>query len=180
MKLLQAVLLQVLFVIIATPIWVTFLSALKKSLTAYSGGAVWQLQPSLLIGLFDEIFYRQFSASEVHFDPAANFLTLFGVLWFCISPRRADNRGLSRGLCVTCLLSLAMVFGVVPPRIILRLPFLRNIFHIDNTFSCVAIICLLVLAGLGRKGFEQDAYAADCKKRYLRIGVPFIVLIARY
>ena len=179
-KLLQAVLLQVLFVIIATPIWVTFLSALKKSLTAYSGGEVWQLQPSLLIGLFDEIFYRQFSASEIHFDPAANFLTLFGVLWFCISPRRADNRGVSRGLCVTCLLSLAMVFGVVPPRIILQLPFLRSVFHIDNTFSCVAIICLLVLAGLGLKAFWQDCGAADFKKLYLRMTVAFTLLIALY
>jgi hypothetical protein len=179
-KLLQAVLLQVLFVIIATPIWVTFLSALKKSLTAYSGGAVWQLQPSLLIGLFDEIFYRQFSPAEVHFDPAANFLTLFGVLWFCISPRSGDDRGISRGLGVTCLLSLAMVFGVVPPRIILRLPFLRNIFHIDNTFSCVAIICLLVLAGLGLKGFWQDCDAADFKKLYLRMAVAFTLLIALY
>ena len=99
-KLLQAGLLQVLFVIIATPIWVTFLSALKKSLTAYSGGGVWQLQPSLFIGLFDEIFYRQFSASEIHFDPAANFLTLFGVLWFSISPRRVITEA-SRGGCVS-------------------------------------------------------------------------------
>jgi hypothetical protein len=179
-KLLQAVLLQVLFVIIATPIWVTFLSELKKSLTAYSGGEVWQLQPSLLIGLFDEIFYRQFSASEVHVDPAANFLTLFGVLWFCISPRSADDRGVSRGLGVTCLLSLATVFGIVPSCLILRLPLLRSVWHIDNTFSCVAIICLLVLAGLGLKGFWQDCDAADFKKLYLRMAVAFILLIALY
>jgi hypothetical protein len=73
-----------------------------------------------------------------------------------------------------------MVFGVVPPRIILRLPFLRNIVHIDNTFSCVAIICLLVLAGLGLKGFWQDCDAADFKKLYLRMAVAFTLLIALY
>jgi hypothetical protein len=179
-KLLQAVLLQVLFVIIATPIWVTFLRALKKSWTVSSGGGAWQLQPGLLIGLFDDIFYRQFSASEVRFDPAANFLTLFGVLWFCISPRSGDDRGISRGLGVTCLLSLAMAFGIVPSRLILLLPFLRNVFHIDNTFSCVAIICLLVLAGLGLKGFWQDCDAANFKKLYLRMAVAFSLLIALY
>jgi hypothetical protein len=179
-KLLQAGLLQVLFVMIATPIWVTFLRALTKSWTLSSGGGVWQLQPSLLIGLFDDIFYRQFSASEVHFDPAANFLTLFGVLWFCISPRSGDDRGISRGLGVTCLLSLATVFGIVPSCLIARLPFLRNVFHIDNTFSCVAIICLLVLAGLGLKGFWQDCDAADFKKLYLRMAVAFTLLIALY
>ena len=180
MKLLQVIFVQALFALIATPIWVTFLRALKKSWTFSSGGGVWQLQPSLIIGLFDDIFYRQFSASEVHFDPAANFLTLLGVIWFCISPRSGDDRGVSRGLCVTCLLSLAMVFGVVPPQIIGRLPFLRNIMHIDNTFSCVAVICLLVLAGFGIAAFWKDCHAFDFNKLYRRMAVALIILIAVY
>jgi hypothetical protein len=55
-KFFQALFAQVLFVAIAMPVWFTFFHALQHSLTAYDAGGAWQLQPSLLIGLFDDIF----------------------------------------------------------------------------------------------------------------------------
>jgi hypothetical protein len=149
-------------------------------LTAYDAGGAWQLQPSLLIGLFDDIFYRQFNADESHLDPSLNFLTLLGVLWFLFSPRRADQRGAARGLSITCLLALFFVFGIIPPSLIVRLPLLRNILHIDNTFSCIAIVCFLLLAGFGIKAFWSDSQAADFKRIYLRVMVLFAGLVALY
>src|SRR5438270_4187358 len=112
----QALFVQIMFVLIAAPVWVTFLRTLKKSWTAYTGGEVWQLDPSLLIGLFDDIFYRQFNAFEVHFNPSANFLTLVAVIWFFISPGTADKKNVARALSITCILALTIVFGVVPPK----------------------------------------------------------------
>src|SRR5207249_1141250 len=111
-KVLQGICVQILFVLIATPIWLTFLRLLRSSWTAYDLGGAFQLQPSLIIGLFDDIFYRQFNINEFHLDPAANFLTFAGVLWFCISSRRIDKRRFSLALIITCILALAMVFGV--------------------------------------------------------------------
>jgi len=179
-KLLQVLFLQAMFVLIATPIWLTFLRTLKKSWTASSAGGVWQLQPSLFIGLFDDIFYRQFNASETNLDPSANFLTLVAVIWFFVSCGTADKKNVARALSITCILALATVFGIVPPRLIVRLPFLRNILHIDNTFSCVAIVCLLVLAGFGIEAFWRDCRAADFKKLYLRMAVVLVLLLAVY
>jgi hypothetical protein len=179
-KVLQGICTLLLFVLIATPIWLTFLSVLRTSWTAYEQGGVDQLQPSLIIGLFDDIFYRQFNTREFHLDPAANFLTLAGVVWLCISPERIDNRRFSPALGITVILALAMVFGVIPPALISSLPFLRNIIHIDNTFSCVAIICLLILAGFGIKDFWNDSQASDFKRPYLRMVVLLVVLLALY
>ena len=178
-KLRQAILLLTIFVLIAAPVWVTFLRSLKKSWTAY-GAAVYQLQPSLLIGLFDDMFYRQFNAFEIDFDPSANFLTLVAVIWFFVSPRTVGSGNVARALSITGILTLAIVFGVVPPKLILRLPFLRSIQHIDNSFSCVAIICFLVLAGFGIKAFWSDCQSADFRRLYLRMVVVLAVLIALY
>lgn len=179
-KVLQGICVQVLFVLIATPIWLTFLNVLRKSWTAYEQGGANQLQPSLIIGLFDDIFYRQLSTKEFHLDPVANFLTLAGVLWLCISQERIDKRRFSPALGITLILALAMAFGVVPPALITRLPFLRNIIHVDNTFSCVAIICLLNLAGFGIKDFWSDSKSSDFKRPYLRMVGLLVVLLALY
>jgi hypothetical protein len=179
-KLRQALVAQVLFLLIATPVWLTFLQTLRTSWTAYDTGHVFQIQPSLFVGLFDDIFYRQFNNGELHFDPSANFLVLAGVLWFCLSGRRRDRNGMSWGLGVTCLAALAFVFGVVPPWLILRLPFVGQIHHIDNTFSCVAIVCLVLLAGFGIKSFWKDATAVIFRRTYLRFVVCLGGLLGLY
>ena len=162
------------------PVWLTFFHALQNSLTAYDAGGASQLSPSLLIGLFDDIFYRQFSPGENHLDPSLNFLILLAVLWFLLSPRQADPSGLTRGLAITGLIALAFVFAIVPPQWIVRVPLLKNIVHIDNTFSCVAIVCLLVLAGFGIKTFWNDCRAADFQRIYLRVIIAVAGLLTLY
>jgi uncharacterized membrane protein len=179
-KLFQVFLVKVLFLAISMPIWLTFFHALHNSLTVYDAGGAFQITPSLLIGLFDDIFYRQFNLGETHLDPSLNFLTLLAVLWFLSSPRRADPRGLSWSLTITSLIALAFVFAVVPAQWIVRVPLLKNIVHIDNTFSCVAIVCLLLLAGFGLKTFWNDSQAADFKRTYLRVIALLAGLVALY
>jgi hypothetical protein len=179
-KVFQVLLANVLFLAIAMPIWLTFFHALHSSLTVYDAGGASQLSPSLLIGLFDDIFYRQFNPDESHLDPSLNFLILLAVLWLLLSPRRADPRGLTRGLTTTGLIALAFVFAIVPSQWIVRVPLLKSIVHIDNTFSCVAIVCLLVLAGLGIKTFCDDCRTADFKRIYLRVIIAVAGLVTLY
>jgi hypothetical protein len=64
--------------------------------------------------------------------------------------------------------------------LIVRLPFLRNILHIDNTFSCIAIVCLLLVAGFGIKTFWNDCQATDFKRTYLRVIILLTGLLALY
>jgi hypothetical protein len=175
-KFFQAFFVNLLFVAIAMPVWLTFFHALQHSATAYDAGGVQQLQPGLVIGLFDDIFYRQFTPDERHLDPSLNFLALLGVLWFLCS-RRVERSQIAWGLTVTCVVALLFVFGIVPPSSIVQVPLLRNILHIDNTFSCVAIVCLLLLAGFGIKTFWDNCQTADFKRTYLRIAA-FLALLA--
>lgn len=175
-----AIIVQLLFVIIATPFWLSFLDTLQSSWTLYGAGAVFQLQPSLLIGLFDDIFYRQFNAEELHLDPSANFLVLGSVLWFWFGGRDRHSQRRSWGLILVTLLSLMFVFGIVPAALILQIPFLDRVYHIDNTFSCVAIICLIVLAGFGIKAFWDDCATTGFKSAYLRVLVALAVLLALF
>jgi hypothetical protein len=179
-KLRQASYAQVLFLLIATPVWLTFLDALRTSWTYSDIGAASQIKPALLIGLFDDIFYRQFHAAEQHLGPSANFLVLGSVLWLCLSHRATDDWKLARGLAATCLVALAIVFGLVPPSWIIRIPFLGRISHVDSTFSCVAIICLLLLAGFGIKAFWNDSQTVDFKRIYFRLLVGLAGLLALY
>jgi hypothetical protein len=179
-KLCQALGAQALFILISAPIWVTFLHTLRSSWTYYGTAAVFQLQPSLFIGLFDDVFYRQFNKYDENFDPGTNFLILGAVLWFCLSHREPDSRRLSWGVAITCLFALAVVFGIVPPSFLIRLPFLSSIHHVDNAFSCVAIICLLVIGGFGIQTFWSDCRAADFKRTYLRVLACLAGLLALY
>jgi hypothetical protein len=179
-KVFQTLFANVLFLTIAMPVWLTFFHALQNSFTVYDTGGAFQLSPSLLVGLFDDIFYRQYLTDESHLDPSLNFLILFAVLWFFLSSRRANPRGLTRGLVATGLGALAFVFAIIPPNWIVRVPLLRNIVHIDNTFSCVAIVCLLVLAGFGIKAFWSDCRTPEFKRIYLRVLLAIAGLLALY
>ena len=179
-KLCLALVAQFLFVLIAAPIWMTFLHTLRNSWTVYDAGGAFQIQPGLFIGLFDDIFYRQLNADEIHLDPSANFLVLAAVLWFCLSPTRAEAMRRPWGAAITCLLALTVVFGIVPPNLIACLPFIGRIYHVDNVFSDVAIICLLVLAGFGLKAFWSDCGRIRFKQTALRIFVALGCLIALY
>src|SRR5256714_7789994 len=67
-KLKYLLLAGVIFLLIAAPISFTFLVGLKSQLSSYSNPPTYQIQASLLIGLFDEIFYRRVNGSGV-FNP---------------------------------------------------------------------------------------------------------------
>lgn len=170
----------ILFTLIALPVWLTFLDTLAKAWTVYDAGAVFQLRPSLFVGLFDDIFYRRLDAEEPHVVPSINFFVLVALLWLCASRSKIDRRHLSWGLAVTSLTALACVFGVVPASLILRLPFINRIYHIDNTFSCVAIVCLLVLAGFGIKAFCRDLETGNFRRSYVTVLILLTAVVAVY
>ena len=52
-------------------------------------------------------------------------------------------------IALSSLLPLSLAFGFISPEWIVRLPFLANIAHVDNTFSCVLLVLSSVLAGIG-------------------------------
>ena len=139
----------VAFALLTSPIWATFLQTLKGAYTGYNAVSAYQIQPTLLLGAFDEIFYRPLMEANRVFSPSLNFLLLLGVLYFVATLRdQFANRPLT-ALAASSLVPLALAFGLVPPAWIAALPFLGNVAHLDNTFSCALIVLWSVLAGAG-------------------------------
>ncbi len=139
----------VIFVCLGAPIWLTFLDALKEAYTSYNAATAFQLQPSLALGFFDEILLRPFWVNETVYNPSANFLFLTGLLAFFVYLRSATTNRTVLGLALAALIPLALVFGLVPPLWIAKIPFLGNVAHIDNSFGIGLIQLVIVLAGVG-------------------------------
>jgi len=138
-----------LFVLITAPITVTFLDTMKAAYTAYNAPSAFQIQPGVMLGAFDEAFYRPLSAGAVVFNPSANFLILAGLLYFLATLRSQFGNRSVMALAASALVPLSFAFGLVPPGWIERTPFFANIAHIDNSFTCPLIVLWAVLAGAG-------------------------------
>ena len=149
-----------IFLLVSAPCWLVFLDALQQAWTIYDVPHAYQIQPSLFLGLFDDLFYRETMPRENHANPAANFFVLIGVLWALVHARRLVADRMFLALALAVLPFLALVFGVVPPTLLVRLPLVGNISHVDNTFSCVLIVLLFPLAGFGLQAC-RDRMAAD-------------------
>lgn len=139
----------VLLLLISAPVWMTFLATLRLSYTSYDAPNAFQIQPSLLIGAFDEAFYRPLTPGGVVFNPSANFVVLAGVLYFLATLRAQFSNRVAIVLAATSLAPLALAFGLVPPSWIVQVPFIRNVAHVDNSFTCALIILWSVMAGAG-------------------------------
>ncbi|HEY5866022.1 MAG TPA: hypothetical protein VI542_10840, partial [Candidatus Tectomicrobia bacterium] len=163
----------VAFVLLSMPIWLTFLDALRQSYTGYNLPHAWQIQPGLLIGFFDDLFYRQLNEGERVYNPAANFLILFGCLWSLAQIKLLLANQFYRALGLSALLPFALAFGIIPSGVIVRLPFLGNVAHIDNTFSCILLIHMIILAGFGL----QACWTALAEKEWTSNGVVVLFLL---
>ncbi|MDR3404301.1 MAG: hypothetical protein P4L99_17515 [Chthoniobacter sp.] len=140
---------NVLFVLLSAPLWLVFIEALGKASTAYDQIRVCQIQPSLFIGLFDDIFYRQLMPTEFIINPSANFFVLLGTAWALVRARAlAADRSFLAAL-IGAAGAAAITFGVVSPLFLAQIPLFKNIYHVDDTFSGVLFIFLFVLAGYG-------------------------------
>ncbi len=134
---------------ISAPVWITFLETLRDSYTSYDVPSAFQIQPSLILGAFDEALYRPLTFDEYVFNPSANFLILAGVLYYLATIRAQVSNRPALVLAATSLVPLALAFGLVPSSWIIEIPLLRNVAHIDNCFTCALILLWSVVAGVG-------------------------------
>ena len=139
----------VILVLLTAPVWATFLATLQQAYTGYNAASAYQVQPSLLLGAFDEIFYRPLIAEERTFNPSVNFIILLGLLYFLATLRTSFAHRPVLALAASSLLPLSFAFGLISPEWIVKVPFLANIAHLDNTFTCVLLVLWSVLAGVG-------------------------------
>ncbi|MGA2015818.1 MAG: hypothetical protein ABSH26_02620 [Opitutaceae bacterium] len=141
----------VLFVLVSSPIWLTFLDTLAGSTASRSEPGVLQLPASRLIGFFEDLFYRQAAPREAHVAPSTNFLVLIGILWALSNLRRLSGNRAFVALGLSAIPPILLVYGLIPGPAIAAVPFLGGISHIHDTFSCVLIILAIPLSGIGLK-----------------------------
>ncbi len=162
-----------LFTLLAAPFWWSFLDALGHSYTRYDVPHAGQLPLRELIGLFDDIFYRQNSAEEWVVAPSLNFLFLGGLLAWVVCPAAWTRT--AAALALTAAVSIGFGFGIVPARWIEAVPFLGNVNHVGNEFSCVLVVLLVPLAAIG---FTSAARAAGEAGWWARSVAALLVLAA--
>jgi hypothetical protein len=138
-----------LVLLVALPGWATFLQTLPNAYTASPHANASQIQPALLLGVFDELFYRPLSQGDMVFNPALNFFLLLGGLYFAATLRVQLARRTAVVLALAAVAALSFAFGVVPASWVIEVPLLAHVGHIDNCFSCGFLVFGSVLAGLG-------------------------------
>jgi hypothetical protein len=168
------------FALISSPVWVTLFDTLKQSYSGYDEPHAMQIQPGLLAGLFDDIFYRQFCRTENVFNPSTNFVVLLGVALAAGYFKTLMRDRVFLALTLGAFGAFAMVFGVVSPTVIRAIPFVANVNHIDNTFSCVLIIPLIVLAGFGLKRCWRRFSSPDWPMDAAAAGAALLVLLCLF
>ncbi len=170
----------VIFVLLSAPHWMLFLDALKQAWTVSASAAVVQHHPSLLLGIFDDLFSSQTTASESLLNPSANFLVLLGCLWAAVNVRGLLRERVFVAVLPGAALAAAMIFGVVPPGFIMRLPLIANISHVGNTFICVLIIHLFVIAAFGLRSLWDRAVQQRVRGDAMMVGLLLLLLAALY
>lgn len=166
--------------LLAAPGWMSFLVAWKHSMTGYDKPGAVPLPLAQVIGFFDDIFYRQAVKEEIIVAPALNFLLMLGVLWWLVAPRlwRGDRAGLA--LLLAALPSFALAFGLVPAAIVAKIPFVGNIIHTGNTFSCVLLVLGAALAGCGFRDALEQLAAEGWGRQFGRLLVVLAGLVGVY
>lgn len=169
-----------IFTLLAAPLWISFLVALKHSYTVYDHPTAHTLPLTQFIGFFDDIFYRQTSEGEIVVAPALNFFLMLGVLWWLVAPRLwcTDRAGLA--LVLGAALPLSMAFGIIPPSLIAKTPFIANIHHIYNTFSCPLMVIAIILAGCGFRDAIETVREQNWASRLCALFALVAVLLASF
>lgn len=162
------------FVLLTAPLWLSFLVAWKHSFTGYDAPNAFPYPLPHLLGFFEDLFHRQTTPEENIAAPALNIFFLVAVLWWLVQPRlwRTDRVGLA--LALAALPPLAFAYGVVPVSVMVRLPIIRNINHVGNTFSCVLLVLVAVLAGVALR----DALTRLGEPGWARIGAAMALVAA--
>ena len=143
----------VCFLMIAAPLWGTFLDTLRSGISNYNSPGVRQYPFWFFLGFADNFFYllRTDSYSD-SYSPAVNALLFVGFLHgiFC-TPHLESPKARRSTVVLTlgCGMLIAIAFGLIPAKWLLAIPYVNNIRHVDTTFSTILVVPVSILAGIG-------------------------------
>ena len=166
--------------LVSAPLWLSFLVVLGHSHSIYDVPTAVQTPPWQMIGFFDDLFFRELRPLELHGLPSTNFFVLLGVGWGLVRFRVLPGRRAWGALALSACVPLSLAFGFVPRSVLVKLPFLANIHHVNNTFSCVLIVHAVLLAAFGWRQLLLDLGTADWASHWARYAAWVALLLWLY
>jgi hypothetical protein len=135
-------------ILLTAPWWYIFLATLKNSYTAYDIPNVHTYPIWEFLSFSENILFQKNRGYLV--GPTINLVIFIFILYSLICKNLGKVYWLTLGL---FSVSASFAFGIIPKNIVLILPFVKNIIHINNTFSVPMIFFGLILSGYGLKSY---------------------------
>jgi hypothetical protein len=141
-----------LFLGLAAPVWISFLTTLANSYSAHSQILVWQLPFQVLVGAFDDVFYNLMRTDAMAAPaPAASLLVLVGCILSVLRWRQLQKELFFWINCGAIALSGSCVFGLIPASVLMAVPMMNRVGHLDTDISYWLVIPLTIQSAYGFK-----------------------------
>jgi hypothetical protein len=151
-------------VLLLAPFWLIFADELRRAYTQYSQPETVSIPFRLLAGFFEEIFYAQASSEHIVIGPAINMLIGGALLGGIACAPRLRREPWFVACLIGATLSGSIAFGIVPASLIEKIPVIKNVAHVGNTFSCVLLIQSLVVAGFAIREFQTSVSSTGWRR----------------
>ena len=139
----------VCFAAMTLPIVGTFLGELTQSRTNYDTPGVHQKPLWQALVLVDSYFNPLI---EGRYFVASNPFLASGFIAALLSLRWLHDGTVTRAvltLCAGSALAFSLAFHIIPGSVLIAMPFIKNIIHVDNTFATVLLVPTSIVAGIG-------------------------------
>jgi hypothetical protein len=141
-----------LFLGLAAPVWISFLTTLANSYSAHSQILVWQLPFQVLVGAFDDVFYNLLRTESMAAPAsAASLLVLVGCVLSLLRWRQLQKELFFWINCGAIALSGSCVFGLIPASVLMAVPMINRVGHLDTDISYWLVIQLTIQSAYGFK-----------------------------
>ena len=175
-RLIIAVWTGVVFALIASPMWLTLVETLRNGYNDYENSqSVSQIHPALLLGLFDEIFYRYTGTQGNVVYPSGNFLMLLGLAYSIAFFRSPRQKSLKIALLVSSACLFVVAYKIVPAAWLGKVPYLAGIQATDSRFCLVLIVTIGTLAALGFS--EMFALTSAGERKTLIVATIMVIAV---
>jgi hypothetical protein len=162
-------------VLLSFPIWASFFATLSGSITASDVPGAKVLPLSLLGGLFDDSLYVRVALQRF---PSLNLFLGLSILWAVVSFRQFAQDRVFIGLLLGAALPALFAYGIIPPTLVARIPFIGNIGHVHDAFTAVIIVYGAAIAAFGLRAMLEFADVPRWWSRCKLVSLLLLALVA--
>lgn len=169
-----------IMIMLAMPVWLTFLQDLRSSFSLSDARRVITEPAGFFIGLFDEIFFAQVTTNRWVILPSANFLILVATAWGLVRVRRWWNNPFFASSVIGAFIAFSLTFGLVPSWIVERVPLLGQLQEVHIRYSNVLLVHVFVLAGFGIRTFWEQCGSPVWIRTYWTVAAVVLALVGLF